>query len=89
MDCGDPQCCGCLYIIALDEGNEYRCNECDAVIATEVVQRAIIEMESTSETCPHCGKVNKIDGFSKIEAFTCRYCGRGVVVQSRVFCRVS
>jgi DNA-directed RNA polymerase subunit RPC12/RpoP len=80
MDYGDPECCSCLYIVARDHLNEYRCTECDAVIAPEAVPRAIIEMESTSETCPHCGHVNAIEGFSKVTAYTCRHCERGVDV---------
>ena len=54
------------------------CNECGAVVPAEDVQRAVMDMESCEATCPHCGCANRIDGFSMIEAFVCRYCGRGV-----------
>jgi hypothetical protein len=37
-------------------------------------------MESCEAACSHCGKVNHIGGFSKVEAFICRHCGRGVSV---------
>ena len=35
-------------------------------------------MESTEATCPHCGRVNQISGFSEVDAFVCRFCERGV-----------
>jgi transposase-like protein len=70
-------CCGCLYIVAGDQP-EYRCNECGAVIPPEDVHRVVMEMPSAKETCPHCGTVNQIEGFSEVFAFVCRHCGRGV-----------
>jgi phage FluMu protein Com len=70
-------CCGCLVEI-IGETTEYRCNECDAVIAPEEVQRIAMEMPSIQKTCPHCGKVNEIAGFSEVFAFRCRFCSEGV-----------
>jgi hypothetical protein len=40
-----------------------------------------MQMASVEEKCPHCGKVNRIDGFSEVFAFVCRYCGQGVAVE--------
>ena len=76
MDFG-ADCCGCLVEI-VGEAAEYRCNECGAVIAPVDVQRVVMEMESCEATCTHCGKINHIDGFSEVYAFTCRQCGKGV-----------
>ena len=73
-------CCGCLVEI-VGGTTEYRCNECDAVIPSEDVQRVVMEMPSAEETCPHCGKVNHINGFSQVFAFVCRFCGEGVSVK--------
>ena len=70
-------CCGCLVAI-IGETTEYRCNECGAVIAAEDVQRIVMEMPSVEEICPHCGKVNQINGFSEVYAFVCLHCGQGV-----------
>lgn len=71
------ECCGCLVEI-VGETTEYRCNECGAVIQPDEVQRVVMEMPSVEETCPHCGKVNRIEGFSQVFAFVCRHCGQGV-----------
>jgi hypothetical protein len=70
-------CCGCLHDI-VGEQSQFVCNECGAVVPVADVQGAVMEMESCEATCPHCGRINHIDGFSKIEAFVCRHCGRGV-----------
>ncbi len=70
-------CCGCLYIVAGTEP-EYHCNECGAIISAGDVHRVVMEMPSVEETCPHCGRVNQIDGFLQVFAFVCRHCGQGV-----------
>jgi hypothetical protein len=44
----------------------------------EGVQRVVMQMESTEEICPHCGRANQIDGFSRVYAFVCRHSGTGV-----------
>jgi Zn finger protein HypA/HybF involved in hydrogenase expression len=74
-------CCGCLVEIVGEE-SEFVCNECGVVVPLPDVQRAVMEMESTEATCPHCGRVNQISGFSEIDAFVCRFCGRGVNLTS-------
>ena len=48
------------------------------MIPPEDIQRVVMEMPSVEETCPHCGKLNRIDGFSQVFAFVCRFCGEGV-----------
>jgi phage FluMu protein Com len=70
-------CCGCLVeIVGVD--TQFRCNECDAVIVPEDVQRAVMEIGSTEATCPHCGEVNQISGFASVNAFVCVRCRCGV-----------
>ena len=34
-----------------------------------------LTLDHCSETCPHCGKVNVIRGFSQLMAYTCQDCG--------------
>jgi Zn finger protein HypA/HybF involved in hydrogenase expression len=70
-------CCGCLVEIVGVE-RQFRCNECDAVIPAEDVQRAVMETESTEAICPHCGEVNQISDFASVDAFICVRCCRGV-----------
>jgi Zn finger protein HypA/HybF involved in hydrogenase expression len=70
-------CCGCLVEI-VDVDRQFRCNECDALIPVEDVQRAVMEIESTEAICPHCGEVNHISGFASVDAFICAHCSRGV-----------
>jgi hypothetical protein len=70
-------CCGCLVEI-VDVERQFRCNECDAVIPAEDVQRAVMEIESTEAIFPHCGEVNYISGFASVDAFICAHCFRGV-----------
>lgn len=53
----------------IGEEREFRYNECDVVIASEDVQRAVMKIDFTEATCPHCGKVNVISGFTSVEAF--------------------
>ena len=67
-----------LAQIAVAVTTEFVCNECGAKIPTRDVYRAVMQMESTEATCPHCGRLNQIDGFSEISAFICRHCGRGI-----------
>ena len=59
-------------------GIHFRCNECGAVLTKEQVAPLILAMESCEVACPHCGRVNHIEGFSEISAFTCQFCGEGV-----------
>ena len=62
------------------DGLHFECNECGAVLTKEQVAPIILAMESCEATCPHCGKVNRIDGFSEVFAFRCRFCGEGVTL---------
>jgi len=79
----EPNCCGCLCEI-VEDTTYFLCNECGAIVSKEDVARVVVEMESTDATCPHCGRVNSIDGFSEVYAFVCRYCGRGVAPQPAI-----
>lgn len=89
-DHGDPECCGCIFPVVRGDEADLVCNECDVVIRTvsaSEAQRVLLEMASgevCSETCPSCGTLNLFPGFSAMEAYTCRHCGEGVVVQRRV-----
>jgi hypothetical protein len=74
----DPNCCGCLILVVENEGSKFVCNECGAVLSQEQVATLVFAMESTEATCPHCRRVNEINGFSEICAFRCRHCGKGV-----------
>jgi hypothetical protein len=74
----EPDCCGFLMEFVDEAGIHFVCNECGAVLTKEQVAPLILEMESCDATCPHCGRVNHIDGFSEVSAFRCRFCGEGV-----------
>ena len=81
-DFGDPDCCGCLNGVIRGHQADIVCNECAAVIRTVPVadlQRTLDTMElalnSCTELCQHCGKVNVFPGFSRMTVFTCRECG--------------
>jgi hypothetical protein len=37
-------------------------------------------IDTCTEKCPHCGAMNLMVGFSKMFAYTCRECGKPVVV---------
>ena len=61
------------------------CNECAMVLRTVPAADTPMtfdQMEATldvaSEKCPHCGSVNLFPGFSRVKAFVCTECGRGV-----------
>jgi hypothetical protein len=82
----DPECCGCLDEVIDDAGSKFVCNECGAVVSKEEVARIVMQIESCDATCPHCGRVNHISGFSEVFAFVCRYCGEGRRFAVR-FCR--
>jgi hypothetical protein len=74
----DPECCGCLFEVVEESGLKWICNECGATLTKEQIATLILEMESSEATCPHCGKMNHIEGFSDVFAFRCRFCGEGV-----------
>ena len=35
-------------------------------------------MESCQAICPHCGRVNHIEGLAEVFTFVCRHCGEAV-----------
>jgi predicted RNA-binding Zn-ribbon protein involved in translation (DUF1610 family) len=88
-DSGDKNCCGCLIVVELENGNaNLVCNECGALILTvpndeapQILMRMAIEQGMCGATCPHCGALNPFPGFDSIEAFICRECGQGVSVK--------
>lgn len=61
------------------------CNECAAVVRTvarKELDLVLAEMSLADgfvpEICPYCGSVNLFAGFTKMEAYVCRQCGKGV-----------
>jgi len=90
-DHGDPECCGIIVPVAHGEQTDLVCNECAVVIATvpaaeaaPTLLRMALSGGVSSETCPHCGELNTFAGFTSMEAYTCRHCGIGVVIQRPV-----
>jgi hypothetical protein len=86
-DHGDPECCGCLFPMVREDRADIVCNECDVVVRTVPVAEAhqtlpdMASGEVCCEICPNCGALNVFPGFSAMEAYTCRHCGTGMVVQ--------
>jgi hypothetical protein len=87
-DFGDPDCCGIIMPVVRGEQCDLVCNECRAVIATvpaveaeQTLLRMAMSEGICTETCPHCGAINTFPGFTSMEAYTCRQCGTGVVLQ--------
>jgi hypothetical protein len=74
----EPECCGMLCQVVDSEGVHFECNECRAVVTKEDAARIVLQMESCEVRCPHCGKMNHMDGFSEVFAVTCRFCGKPV-----------
>jgi uncharacterized protein (DUF983 family) len=90
-DNGDPECCGIITPVVHGEQADLRCNECGVAIARVSAAEAeptLLRMALSggicSETCPHCGELNPFPGFKSMEAYTCRHCGQGVVIQRSV-----
>jgi hypothetical protein len=86
---GAPECCGLLLPFDRGDFADIICNECGAIVqSTETadLRRALDEMQLklglASERCPYCRSVNLLPGFSEMLAFTCRSCGKAVVVRS-------
>ena len=73
----NPECCGRLMEVMGEGGIHFRCNERGAVLSKEELAPLILAIESCEATCPPCGRVNHIDGFSGVFAFRCRFCGEG------------
>jgi hypothetical protein len=73
------------------EVSDLTCNDCGVVVLSvpgNEAESTLIQMSlalgSCSETCPHCGSMNIFTGFHTMEAYTCRYCHTGVVVQRKI-----
>ena len=84
---GDPHCPGFLAGVIRGDRVYIECNDCDDVIRTlpaADLQRTFDEMELTldvaTEMCPHCNAVNVFTGFSKMFGFTCKQCGKAVMI---------
>lgn len=81
-----PDCCGCLKAIGRTGLIvDFVCNECGAVIAcsrAEDVEAAIHSLELSGAVataiCPHCDAANLVVGLSRVHAFVCQGCGKGV-----------
>jgi hypothetical protein len=82
---GSPDCCGCPNGVTRRDEADLVCNECWAIVRTVAageLERTIHEMELSLEVatakCPHCAAVHVQSGFSKLLAFVCAQCGRGM-----------
>jgi hypothetical protein len=87
-DFGAPECSGLLLPFEPGDFADIVRNECGAIIKTvnaADLRRAFDEMQLNldvaSERCPFCSSVKLLPGFSQMLAFTCRLCGRDVVVK--------
>lgn len=87
-DYGDTDCCGILMPVPRGDREDLTCNECGAVVdiveagqAEGTLLRMALSAGVCSEACPRCAGVNIFPGFTSMEAYTCRHCGQGVVVQ--------
>jgi len=38
----------------------------------------LLELESASAICPHCGEENTFPGFTEVSAYVCVECGKAV-----------
>ena len=86
-DLGDVECCGCIVPRYHGSEADLVCNECGlffkTVAAADVAARLTElspAMEICKATCPHCGGHNVFAGLSSMIAFSCRHCGKGVVI---------
>src|SRR4051794_15798549 len=79
-DYGDPTCPGLLFPVIHGDVATIECNDCDFVlkaVPANQADEAMVELTSNeicSATCPHCGELNIIQGFSSVSAFICRHC---------------
>jgi hypothetical protein len=88
---GDPQCSGIIMPVSRGDYADLTCNECGLVIRTVAAGEAeptLLDMAISGGvcggTCPICGGVNTFPGFAAMEAYTCRNCGKGIVIQRDV-----
>jgi hypothetical protein len=86
-DFGDPECCGCLNGVIRADHADIVCNDCGAVVRTvplNDLEKTLNEMELkldlATAKCPHCQSVNLFPGFSRMLAFVCQTCGKGVSI---------
>jgi hypothetical protein len=56
----------------MEDKPRFFCNECEVEVSVEDIPCIVMMMESCEATCPHCGRVNEISGFSEVFAFVCR-----------------
>jgi hypothetical protein len=89
-DFGDTECCGLLLPIEHGDFADIICNESSATIQAvraadprRTLDEMQLKLDVASERCPFCRFVNLLPGFSQMLAFTCRSCGRAVVVKGR------
>jgi len=85
-DFGLPACSGTLKGIVVGDRGYVYCGGCRAIVqAVPPLElcRTLDQMELTLdlaiEMCPRCGAVNLLPGASKISAYVCLKCGRGVM----------
>ena len=88
---GSSGCCGCLVVRVRQDYADIICNECETLVRTvpvAEVENTFRELARTdmicSAPCPHCGALNSFPGWSSIQAFICRECGKGVSVSPSV-----
>jgi hypothetical protein len=71
---GDPECCGSLNAVIRGDHADIVCNECSRGThrprggSERTFDAMELTLETASEICPHCGKVNLFLGFSRMEA---------------------
>jgi hypothetical protein len=89
-DFGDAECCGLLLPFERGDFADIICNECGATIRTvraaglrRTLDEMQLKLDVASERCAYCRSVNILPGFSEMLAFTCRSCGRAVVIKAR------
>lgn len=86
---GDAKCSGCLCGVIENDQAEIFCNECEDVIRTvpaselrNTLDQMELALDVATALCPHCRAVNLFPGFTRIEAFVCRECGKGVLLEN-------
>ena len=90
-DVGVEGCCGCLCPVERGDEADLVCNECGAIIqivpiaqVEPTLLRMAMSQDFCSATCPHCGALNTVPGFTSIMAYICKECGEGVSVENPV-----
>ena len=92
-DHGDPECCGLLMPVVRGDQADLVCNECGAIlrtVPTAEAEQTLVAMMLTaasgmcSAICPYCGGANFFPGYTSMDAYTCRSCRAGVVVERQL-----